>query len=32
MRAYAIMDRTVHNITWIDVGTHNLREHVTMNQ
>ena len=32
VHADAIMDRIVHNTIWVDTGTHNMREHVTMNQ
>jgi hypothetical protein len=32
VHADAIMDRIVHNTIWIDTGSHNMREHVTLNQ
>ncbi len=31
VHADAIMDRIVHNTIWIDTGSHNMREHVTLN-
>ena len=32
VHADAIMDRIVHNTIWVDTGTHNMREHTSMNQ
>ena len=32
VHADAIMDRIVHNTIWVDTGTHNMREHATLNQ
>ena len=31
VHADAIMDRIVHNTIWVDTGTHNMREHTSMN-
>lgn len=32
VHADAIMDRIVHNTIWVDTGTHDMREHTSMNQ
>ena len=32
LHADAIMDRIVHNTIWVDTGTSNMREHMTLNQ
>ena len=32
VHADAIMDRIVHNTIWVDTGSHNMREHATLNQ
>ncbi|WP_300908421.1 ATP-binding protein, partial [Corynebacterium stationis] len=31
VHADAIMDRIVHNTIWVDTGTHNMREHTSIN-
>ena len=32
VHADAVMDRIVHNTIWVDTGTSNMREHMTLNQ